>query len=78
MVTGRVSRPVARRIAMQAHFSRELVADRIAEIRRAAEVAQLARDVKQARRQRRGVARLRPVRTAQRAGRPEHAGLGAR
>lgn len=60
---------------MQAHFSRELVTDRIAEIRRAAEAGQLARDVKRARRRQ---ARLRPVRAAEPARRPEHAGLGVR
>jgi hypothetical protein len=62
---------------MQPYISQALVATRIAEMRREAEVTRLARDVKRARPPRRGLGRVRPVRTAQPAGRPEHAGLGA-
>jgi hypothetical protein len=51
MVRGRVSRPAARRIQMHPYISQALVATRIAEMRREAGVALLARDVKRARRQ---------------------------
>jgi hypothetical protein len=82
MVRGRVSRPAARRIQMHSYISQALVATRIAEMRREADIALLARDVKRARRQARrqvgrGLAPARLLRTAARACRPERARLPA-
>ncbi|HCU91827.1 MAG TPA: hypothetical protein DHU96_03460 [Actinobacteria bacterium] len=82
MVCGRVSRPAARRIKMQPFISQALVATRIAEMRREAEVAQLARDGRLARKQARrrggrGLAPVRLLRTAKPACRPERTGLPA-
>lgn len=61
---------------MQSYNSPVLVEIRTAELRREAEAAGLARDVKRARRLRHGPARVWPARTA-RPARPGRAGLGA-
>jgi hypothetical protein len=67
---------------MQPYISQALVATRVAEMRREAEVARLAREVKRARRQARrragqGLAPVRLPRTATPAGRRGRAGLPA-
>jgi hypothetical protein len=62
---------------MQPIISQALVATRVADMRREAEITQLAGDVKRARRRARRRARIQPVRRAQPAGRPERAGLRA-
>src|SRR5215813_13487778 len=64
MVSGRVSRPAARRIMMQPYNPQALVAAaRIADMHREAEAARLAREVKRARRRAgQGLAPVRPPR----------------
>ena len=61
---------------MQLNITPMLAEIRMAEMRREAEAARLARDVKRARRLRHGLARMRPARTARPAW-PERAGLGS-
>jgi hypothetical protein len=61
---------------MQPYISPALAEIRIAEMRREAEAAGLARDVKRARRLWHGLARVRPARAAKPAW-PERAGLGS-
>jgi hypothetical protein len=61
---------------MQPYISSALVEIRIAEMRREAEAAGLARDVKRARRLWHGLARVRPGRAARPAS-PKRAGLGS-
>jgi hypothetical protein len=62
---------------MQAGISQALMAIRVADLRRQAEVARLAREVKRNRRQARRLARMAPAPAAQPACRPGRAGLGA-
>jgi len=63
---------------MQPYNMQALVADRIAEMRREAGTARLARELKRARRRAgRGLAPVRPLRTATPAAQPEHAGRPA-
>lgn len=62
---------------MQPFISQALVATRVAEMHRQAEIAQPALGVKRARRRLRRRARIQPVHRAQPASRPERAGLPA-
>jgi hypothetical protein len=61
---------------MQPAISQALMATRVADLHRQAEIARLARDVKRGRRQAPRT-RMQPVREAQPACRPGRAGLGA-
>jgi hypothetical protein len=61
---------------MQPAISQALMATRVADLHRQAQIAQLARDVKRDRRQARR-ARMHLVRGVQPTRRPERAGLGA-
>ena len=63
---------------MQPYISQALVAARIADMHRQAEAARLAREIKRARRRAgRGLAPVRPLRTAAPAGQTERAGRPA-
>jgi hypothetical protein len=63
---------------MQPYISQALIAVRVADMRRAADGARLAREAKRAaRRARRGLAPVRPLPTAATAQGPEHAGRPA-
>ena len=76
MLYGRDSRPGSEADPMHSYLSQELMAARTAEIRREAQAAQLASDVRRARRAGRTVL-ARRLRTAAPAHRAERAGLPA-